>query len=550
MGVTSFRKFQRKNRKHTINNAIKLLYKYFRKINGLLSRYPYLLACWIFVFSCTINSITRVVLKHEYQLIRRSNFFDSNWYLSYYSDIQITGLKPITHYIWFGWREMRDPSPLFCTSYYLSHNLDIYDEEVNPLVHFIVNDTNNSWPRSSPAEQKSSIIKKNESNSFRSQKNQKIDCARRYPNILFIGHEATYTGAPLVLLYLIQWLSANTLSNIFLILLRGGSLLPEYSKVSHVLCLKQGFVPPFEVIKNFVQEPGFIYVNTVVSAELIEILTKFNKPIITHVHELDKLIRMAVDNQTMISLAKNSSSIIAVSDPVAQNLVQSYGCQEEKIEIIHDFIKLSSKSKCDKEALRSFLSLPIDGKIVVGCGLDVWRKGVDIFVSVAQAVLSASGKKDIFFIWVGELSPPLEGSSLGNLVKSNLYKEQILFPGFSKNPRDYFSAADIFLLPSREDPFPLVALEACECSLPVICFENSGGMPDFIRNGAGYVVPFEDAEAMAKRVIFLLAHDEIRMSIGNSAREKLLKSHISEIAIPKVLKICQKHLNFHLIKEY
>jgi len=549
MEISLFRKFQRKNRKHTINNGIKILLKYFRNINSILSNHSYLLVCWFFFFSCTINIITRVVLIHEYQLIRRSIFFDSTWYLSHYSDIQITGLNPVTHYIWFGWREMRDPSPLFCTSYYLSHNFDIYDEEVNPLVHFIMNSRDDLWPCPPPVKQKFTFINNDESNSIRDQKYQKMVYARQYPNILFIGHEATYTGAPLVLLYLIQWLSTNTLSNIFLILLRGGSLLPEYSKVSHVLCLKQGYVPPFEVISNFVQDPGLIYVNSVISAELIEILTKFKKPIITHVHELDKQIRMAVDNQTMESLAKNSSSIIAVSDPVAQNLMQSYGCQEEKIKVVHDFIKLNSKIKCDKEVLRSSLNLPIDGRIVVGCGFDVWRKGVDIFVNVAQAVLSASEKSDIYFIWVGELSPPLDGSSLGNLVKSNLYKGRILFPGFSINPRDYFYAADIFLLPSREDPFPLVALEACECSLPVICFEKSGGMPEFIRSGAGYVVPFEDVEAMAERVNFLLTHDEVRKSMGNSAREKLLKSHISEIAIPKIVNICQKHFCFNFIKE-
>ena len=76
----------------------------------------------------------------------------------------------------------------------------------------------------------------------------------------------------------------------------------------------------------------------------------------------------------------------------------------------------------------------------------------------------------------------------------------VTFLGPKPNPRDWFRAGDVFLLPSREDPFPLVCLEAAEAGMPVVCFAEAGGMPDFVEDDAGFVVPYLDVEAMAEAV--------------------------------------------------
>jgi Glycosyltransferase len=93
-------------------------------------------------------------------------------------------------------------------------------------------------------------------------------------------------------------------------------------------------------------------------------------------------------------------------------------------------------------------------------------------------------------------------------------------------------------LTSREDPFPLVVLEACDYELPIICFDNSGGMPAYVKNGPGFVVPFEDVGKMAEVVSTLLEDENLRLSVGKTARTRLHTSHVSEIAVPQILHEC------------
>jgi hypothetical protein len=69
--------------------------------------------------------------------IARSTLFDREWYLKKYPDVAESGLDPIRHYVAFGAREGRDPSPEFSTRGYLSSNPHVVAPSVNPLWHFI-----------------------------------------------------------------------------------------------------------------------------------------------------------------------------------------------------------------------------------------------------------------------------------------------------------------------------------------------------------------------------------------------------------------------------
>ena len=53
----------------------------------------------------------------------------------------------------------------------------------------------------------------------------------------------------------------------------------------------------------------------------------------------------------------------------------------------------------------------------------------------------------------------------------------------------YYLAADLLVLTSREDPCPLVNMEAMESSLPVVAFQGAGGAPEVLAD-AGICVPY------------------------------------------------------------
>jgi hypothetical protein len=74
--------------------------------------------------------------------------------------------------------------------------------------------------------------------------------------------------------------------------------------------------------------------------------------------------------------------------------------------------------------------------------------------------------------------------------------------GWQRDIGAWLSAGDVFALPSREDPFPTVAIEALCTGLEVVAFEGSGGIPGLLREvGLGTAVPMGDAGALAEALL-------------------------------------------------
>ena len=66
-----------------------------------------------------------------------SGLFDGQRYLTAYPDVRDSGLDPLDHFMLYGWREGRDPNPLFAVRWYLSNNPDVAQAGVNPLLHYV-----------------------------------------------------------------------------------------------------------------------------------------------------------------------------------------------------------------------------------------------------------------------------------------------------------------------------------------------------------------------------------------------------------------------------
>ena len=229
-------------------------------------------------------------------------------------------------------------------------------------------------------------------------------------------------------------------------------------------------------------------------------------------------------------LLRDSSHFVACSDAVRENLLKNYGVDETKISTIYSTIRPDSSIKIasdpEKISLKKKLGFDDDTFLVFGCGLSMaFRKGADLFIDVAR-ILRKKGKKNFHFMWVGgfddeerdERNRPW-GDHLAAMRREGLEK-YVTFLGKKHNPRDYFCTGDIFLVSSRNDPFPLVALEAAECGLPVICFADAGGMPDFVEDDAGFVVPFADTKAMAEKVAVLMENKDSEAPAGQSGQRE------------------------------
>jgi glycosyltransferase involved in cell wall biosynthesis len=103
-----------------------------------------------------------------------------------------------------------------------------------------------------------------------------------------------------------------------------------------------------------------------------------------------------------------------------------------------------------------------------------------------------------------------------------------------------YNIADVSIVPSRIEPFGLVAVEALACGTPVVA-TNAGGLPDFINEQVGALVPVDDHEALAQAII-----DEIesgsKQTKGRYAAQYALDSYSWPSQVKKMAELYEKAL--------
>ncbi|MGB7947215.1 MAG: glycosyltransferase [Candidatus Binatia bacterium] len=281
---------------------------------------------------------------------------------------------------------------------------------------------------------------------------------------------------------------------------------------------------------------SLVYVNTLVPGDVAAQLAKLKIPLITHVHELENAIKRWCVKEDLDQLIELSDHFIAASPPVAANLTSAHQVPAEKVTTVYAFIKCQKGDNDPRGRItvRKQKQLPEDGFIVFGCGTTDWRKGPDLFIDVADQA-KRLGLKNGYFFWLG--GSPEELKDLAAKVRKLGLEGCVFFLGEVPDARSYFAAGDVFLLTSREDPFPLVCLEAADCGLPVVCFNKAGGMPDFVQDDAGYVLPSGDTKAMAESLLFLSTHEEERLRCGRIAQQRVRAHHDVSIAGEEIFRI-------------
>ena len=130
------------------------------------------------------------------------------------------------------------------------------------------------------------------------------------------------------------------------------------------------------------------------------------------------------------------------------------------------------------------------------------RKGPDLFVEVRLSVIET--RPDVVFVWVGHTDGDGFDEAWARVSQAGAQRH-FVFPGVIEDSDVFFAGADVYLMTSREDPFPSVVLHALAAELPVIGFDNAGGFVELLRRGCGILVPYLDTNAMAAATLSLLA---------------------------------------------
>lgn len=157
------------------------------------------------------------------------------------------------------------------------------------------------------------------------------------------------------------------------------------------------------------------------------------------------------------------------------------------------------------------------GETVLAASVAVlrWGKGLDLLLDAAPQVLET--RPEVRFVIAGD-GP--ERDALESRVSELELDGRVAFAGFRNDVHDLLAAADFLVLPSREDAFPTVLLEAAAAGLPVAAAEVGGVGEIVVAGKTGLLVPAEDPAALAEAVVGLASRPDERRRLGEAARQR------------------------------
>lgn len=383
--------------------------------------------------------------------------------------------------------------------------------------------------------------------------------------VLFLGHNAHRTGAPLMLLHLLQWLKKHSDLPFSLLLLGEGELVDQFAEICPTKVVRQGVLTPAReelsdkfrrkltprsslrtaVLQEYppVDYP-VVYSNTITNGEWTQLFGAEGRVVITHVHEMKAAIKRWAGPHLEAGL-RATRQIIAASEAVRRDVLDVPGASDDRIAVVHEFGQPHRHTLAELSAYRSTTraSLGISTQeVVIGlCGTIDWRKGGDLLPQIVQA-LQRRCPQPWRFVWIGA-SPHLPDyhEVEHDLRILGLSHRVILVPP-TPEPYRYFAALDVFLLTSREDPFPLVLLENASLGTPLVCFGSAGGAAELVESDAGIVVPYLDVVAVAEALATLILQAPLRESLGRNAAQKVAERFSIDRQATRILGLIEQAL--------
>ncbi len=337
------------------------------------------------------------------------------------------------------------------------------------------------------------------------------------PRLLFVSHNASRSGAPLLLLQFQRWLRRHTDADVATVLLDGGPLTGAFTEVGPVL----GHADLATA------EADLVYLNTVGSAPALHELPDGPR-VVCHVHELDYALTHWITEADRAAMRERVDRFVVVSDLVREALVRCVAVDPDRVVRHYGFV--------DVEQVRAAGAGPrhpgLPPAPVIGTsGTTEWRKAPDLFVALAGAVRRAGVAAR--FCWVGgsatgpEIDPVLadrDRAGLGGVVA---------FEGEHPDAPRWFAGYDAFALLSRDDPFPLTCLECAALGVPVVAFDSTGAR-EFLADGCGVVVAYPDVEALARELADLLDDPGRRDALVARAADRVRSDHDLAVAAPRL----------------
>jgi glycosyltransferase involved in cell wall biosynthesis len=217
---------------------------------------------------------------------------------------------------------------------------------------------------------------------------------------------------------------------------------------------------------------------------------------------------------------RQADARIAVSRFIASTFVRN-GYPAASTYAVHNAIELSGWMPGQgREEARRELHLPGSAPVVITVCRLFPSKGPDELIRAVAIVHRTH--PDVRLIVVGrELSDGSYSRQLTELARDLGIADNVIFTGQRSDVARLMAAADVFAMPSAEEPFGLVYVEAMAMKLPVVAL-NTGGTPEVVEHGAcGLLSDPGDTLALARNLTALLDSDRLRRDMGEEGRRRV-----------------------------
>lgn len=220
------------------------------------------------------------------------------------------------------------------------------------------------------------------------------------------------------------------------------------------------------------------------------------------------------------------SRVFAVSESL-RSIATGLGIPGERVRVVGNGVDLDKFNPLPREEARRRLGLPQDAPVLITVGALVERKGFHRVIELMPALQARH--PSLTYLVVGGASPEGDLSmQLRQQVQSLGLESAVRFVGpLPPNElRVPLSAADLFVLSSRNEGWANVLLEAMACGLPVVA-THVGGNAEVVSDASlGEVVPFDDKDALRSAILGALDRAWDRDSIQAYARANTWDSRV------------------------
>jgi len=326
--------------------------------------------------------------------------------------------------------------------------------------------------------------------------------------IVFLMHDCHPHGAQYLALSLCRRLKELGFS-IEILSLDSGSLAGDFERIAPLRFMNA--LSPIEraLLMQGLQRNGFNYLiaNTTVCGQLVEEFALREFRILTLVHELPNLIRERQLELSVSNIATYSDKVVFPAELVHQGFRQFTDLPTEKVVIRHQGLVRKNpylgRTHEAKQLVTERHGLPSDAVLILAVAFLDDRKGPDLLIEALVETRRMS-ESEVHCLWVGHHDlDTLE--VVHRLLRRYDLESCFHLVGFVRDPLEYYAAADIYALTSREDPFPNVVLECLHIGLPVVAFRGLTGCDDCILENGGRLVEPLDCDAFARETINLIA---------------------------------------------